>query len=106
MSNQSISRRRFIALSVAGVTAGTLGQRLANAERPLLKTDDPMAIALAYVEDAASIDTASNPTFVAGSNCGNCGQYKNENADGLGECALFPGKSVKSSAWCKAWIKQ
>lgn len=106
MSNQNISRRQFITISLAGAAAGSLGHKFVSAEQIKLSDSDPMAVALAYVEDAKNVDTANNPTFKPGNDCSNCAQFKNPGADGLGSCALFPGKGVPASAWCKAWVKK
>ena len=107
MSTHKLSRRHFVTVSLTGALASTLvGKTAQSAERVVLTSDDPMAAALAFVADAKDVDAAKNPTFKAGNDCSNCLQFKNADADGFGECALFAGKSVDSKAWCKAWVSK
>ncbi len=104
MSENTISRRRFIA-GFAGAVTCTLGRQAVADELKPLSSDDPMAVALAYSADATSVDATKNPTYKQGNDCTNCMQFKNVDADGFGTCALFPGKKVSSQAWCKAWVQ-
>lgn len=105
MSKKSFSRRKFIVVSLGGAASGALGQKFVIAARPKLSGDDPMAKALGYAEDATSVDPTKNPSYTTGNDCSNCAQFRNPTADGIGDCALFPGKGVPASAWCKAWVK-
>ena len=68
-----------------------------------LEESDPIAKALAYVEDASKVDTAAQPRFAAGQNCSNCAQYSNDQG-GWGACAIFPGKQVAAAGWCAGYI--
>lgn len=106
MSESKISRRLFlrnVALSVP-VGAAVL-QGVAEAQDlPKLAVDDPTAVALGYVEDAAAVDTAKFPTFKAGSNCANCLQIQGADGEAYRPCAIFPGKAVASAGWCSVWV--
>ncbi len=103
MTNNTLTRRRFMA-GLAGAVTFTVGHRAAGGETPPLSSDDPMAVALAYVADADDVDASKNPTYKPGNNCANCLQFKDVDAEGFGTCALFPGKKVLARAWCKAWV--
>ena len=106
MTHQINSRRRFLKITLAGALAGTAGRAALGADRVPLSQDDPVALALSYVADASTIDPAKNSLYKPGNNCANCMQFKDVDANGNGGCSLFPGKSVPSAAWCKAWIKK
>lgn len=103
MSKNTLTRRRFIA-GMAGAVTCSLGRQVYGEELPTLSSDDPMAIALAYAADAKDVDTGKNPTYKPGNDCSNCLQFKDVDSEGFGKCALFPGKKVRSKAWCKAWV--
>ena len=98
------SRRHFLKLAagtatvaaVAGV-GGVFSRKAHAAELPHLTLEDPMAIALKYVEDAT---TTSDPKHKAGDDCANCQFYHGAAGDERGPCDLFPGKSVHAKGWC------
>lgn len=64
------------------------------------------ATMLGYVDDAANADKTKFKTFVAGSNCANCGLYQGKAGDAAGGCPLFPGNQVAAKGWCSAWVKK
>jgi len=64
------------------------------------------ATALGYVDNAANADKVKYKTFVAGSNCANCGLFQGKATDMEGGCPLFPGKHVAAAGWCSAWVKK
>ncbi|MFY2764605.1 high-potential iron-sulfur protein [Arenimonas sp. MALMAid1274] len=98
------SRRQFLikaALVVAAVPfagSGLVGTAFAQALKPL-PADNPTAIALKYVDDAAK---TKEPTFKPGSNCANCQFF----TAASGACTLFPGFAVAAKGWCTAWAKK
>ncbi|MGB8636174.1 MAG: high-potential iron-sulfur protein [Rhodanobacteraceae bacterium] len=104
-SNHDIeSRRRFLKIAAGTATvaavAGVSGvfPRVAKAaDAPHLGVEDPMAVALKYVEDAK---TTQNPKHVAGANCSNCKFFHGKEGDMWGPCDLFPGKAVNAKGWC------
>lgn len=103
------SRRRFLRNVALAAVAAPLGVRMvaqsafAQQELPLLDPDNAQAKALAYNEDAASVQ---HPSFKPGSDCGNCQFYQGAPGSTAAACALFPGYNVKSAAWCSAWAKK
>lgn len=100
------SRRRFLKLvsATAGMGAvATLLPQLAAADAlPPLAANDPMAQALAYVDDAARVDATKSPTHKAGQTCANCRFFSGDKAAN-GPCQLFPGKSVVAKGWCSGY---
>jgi hypothetical protein len=101
--HKTISRR---ALLKGGLIAGTFVPALGLAAMPPLDTKDPMASALAYVEDTTKVDDKASPTHKAEQRCNNCAQYKGAAADARGTCNIFPGKTVTANGWCKSWVKK
>ncbi len=107
MSNDKLSRRRFLKVTAAGaiavpLTAGTLPVRAQDAVA--LTEDDATAMALGYKADASTVDAAKYATYKEGQNCGNCLQYQGKE-DASGACAIFPGKLVAKAGWCQVWVK-
>jgi hypothetical protein len=106
-------RRWFLRLALTGLAAlpmAPMALRSATAEEkelPLVDEADPSAVALGYVHDARSADTAKFPKRAgdAGSNqfCHNCVLYQSTSTEGVGPCSIFPGKAVKAGGWCNAW---
>lgn len=75
----------------------------ADAEMPKLKVDDPQAKALAYVEDATSVDSAKQPRYQAGQLCSNCALFQNSDGADWAGCSIFPGKLVSAAGWCSVY---
>lgn len=95
------SRRRLlkrVALGVALLPLAVAPLRRAAAEAPLVTEDDPTAKQLKYVNDAHKASGAK-----PGSTCANCALYQGAAGSAQGGCPLFPGKQVKSTAWCNSW---
>jgi hypothetical protein len=107
MTDQKISRRQLLQTALVGfaaVPAATLIARDAGAAEALSESD-PQAKSLGYVTDASKVVAATNPTFKPGQHCGNCFQFKPAKAGAAeGACAIFAGKIVKSTGWCKVWV--
>lgn len=108
LSNDKLTRRRFLKVGAAGVvavplTAGTLPVRAQDAVE--LTEDDATAQALGYKKDASTVDASKFPTYAAEQNCGNCLQYQGKDGEASGLCAIFPGKLVAGSGWCQVWVK-
>jgi S-methylmethionine-dependent homocysteine/selenocysteine methylase len=107
MSDKFHSRRSFlqgIALSAAFLPLVRAGDVLAAEALPHLAESDPVARALAYTENAASLSPAKDPVFKQGSTCANCAQYVSaQEQKGYAPCNAFPGKSVNAKGWCRAW---
>ncbi|MFK8014122.1 MAG: high-potential iron-sulfur protein [Gammaproteobacteria bacterium] len=108
MTNDKVSRRRFLKIGAAStiavpLVAGTLPVRAQDAVA--LTEDDATAQALGYKIDATTVDTAKFATYKDGQNCGNCLQYQGKDGAASGLCAIFPGKQVAGSGWCQVWVK-
>jgi hypothetical protein len=101
------SRREFLHAGVALWTASLIPTVTVAAGQPQLLESDPLAVALGYKKDAATVDTTQYPkrAGAAGATqfCNNCALYS-AGADGLGSCTAIPGKLVAGKGWCNAWI--
>lgn len=99
-----LPRRQFLRVCGAAALAALPVRLLAQGPQRLA-ADDPLAVALAYVEDAATVDAEAQPTFKPGSNCANCTLYvKAQEVDGYAPCGAVGGKAVAAAGWCKAWV--
>ena len=108
MTDSNMTRRGFVsAAAVAIPVSAIFGSReaAAQANLPKLSLTDPVAKALLYTENAATVDKAKAPTFKPGSNCINCAQIQGASGDWR-PCAAFPGKLVAAAGWCSAWIEK
>jgi hypothetical protein len=108
MTDTNMTRRGFVgAAAVAIPAAAIFGSReaAAQANLPKLSLTDPVAKALLYTENAATVDKSKAPTFKPGSNCNNCAQIQGAAGDWR-PCAAFPGKLVAAQGWCSAWIEK
>ena len=108
MTDTNMTRRGFVgAAAVAIPVAAIFGSREAAAQAtlPKLSLTDPVAKALLYTENAATVDKAKAPTFKPGSNCLNCAQLQGTTGDWRG-CTAFPGKLVAAKGWCSAWVEK
>ena len=105
MSDKKLSRRRFLRDLTVTVPVSTLVLHgTAMAETPKLTEDDPTAMALGYVDDAATTDTAKWANYKAGQDCDNCLQIQGNEADDWRPCGIFPGKLVSGKGWCSVWV--
>ena len=105
-----LSRREALKSLACG--AGALlaaGAVVADAAKPAatgpphVGAGDPMAVALAYVENAQNIDAKKTPGYKPGQKCSNCLQSKGKDGDAWLGCALFPGKLVSAEGWCRGY---
>lgn len=78
----------------------------AQGSLPMVDPKGTQATMLGYVDDAANADKTKFKSFVAGSNCANCGLFQGKAGDAAGGCPLFPGSQVASKGWCSAWVKK
>ncbi len=98
------TRRAFLGLCGAAALAAIPVRVLALAPSAKLDLKDPTAIALGYVDNAAKITAATEPTFKAGSHCGSCQLYTvAQEQGGYAPCAVVGGKLVAKTGWCKAY---
>jgi hypothetical protein len=92
--------------AVAAHRARAAGAPAEGAAEPKLEEQDPQALALGYVENAARVDAKKYPSFVQGSNCENCLKLEGKAPDEYRPCTLFPGKRVAITGWCSAWTAE
>lgn len=98
------NRRAFLGMCGAAALAAIPVRVLAQAAPAKLDLKDPTAVALGYVLDAKKITVAKEPTFKAGSHCGNCKLYAAvQEKAGYAPCGAFGGKLVAKTGWCKAY---
>ena len=77
----------------------------AQEELPRLAEDDPTALALKYVHEAAQAERPDKMGVAGGDQtCDNCFFIQGEAGQEWRPCQLFPGKSVKGAGWCISWI--
>ena len=124
---EKLTRRKFfkssaltlVAIPVLGKTLGLFNKAYA------LVRDDSTIKLQGYVHDSANADkTAYDKHMVkvteflteikksdvnVTANCATCMQFKKDEADGFGECAMVlatgkaDGKFVYKTGWCKVW---
>jgi hypothetical protein len=109
--SESISSSRRDALKQLAVLCGAVGalqvSRSADAaDLPHLVQSDPTAQALAYHEDAKTVDVKQFPTYQAGQMCSTCLQLQGNAGDAWRPCNIFAGKLVNANGWCKVWVKK
>jgi hypothetical protein len=102
-----MNRRSLISRSIIATSAAVIGSRLIAAENTLLGVDEPIAVALNYVEDATTVDPIKHPKKAGpqgdAQNCASCALYT-ETEDGVGTCTAIPGRLVRGAGWCSAWV--
>jgi hypothetical protein len=78
-----------------------------SAQEPLpkLSESDPAAKALAYHQDADSIDPAAIPQRGSDEYCHNCNFLKGQKGQEWRPCEIFPGRRVNADGWCKTWAR-
>ena len=70
--------------------------------------DEPLAQAMGYVLDAATVDTAKFPKRAgeAGAKqfCNNCALFAGEADADTAPCSIFQNRPVRGIGWCNAWV--
>jgi hypothetical protein len=105
-----INRRNFLKLGVQA-SGGALAlsaipiQLLADDE---VTPDEPLAQAMGYVTDAATVDTTKFPKRAgdAGATqyCNNCALFAGKADDEVAPCSIFQNRPVRGLGWCNAWV--
>ena len=105
---QTVNRRRFMFAAGAGGAAILAGSVIdvAAADLPPVDTSSPQAMALGYVADATTTDTAKFARYEPGQVCGGCQLYMGEAGSEWGPCPLFAGQAVAAAGWCNSWVKK
>lgn len=108
---KSINRRHFLfkcgvsGVAVVGVQA--LGSRaVMAADMEAVDPTSAQAMALGYVTDATTTDTAKFERYAAGQECVNCQLYQGAADSTVGACLLFVGKTVEAKGWCNSWVQK
>jgi len=100
-----IARRKFIQLS-AVAAAGCLvhaGREAQAEDLPHLSMDDPMAKAMKYTNDWATVDPSARNNPAPEQHCSNCALIQGNEGDEWRPCQIFPGKLVNANGWCSVW---
>jgi hypothetical protein len=100
------SRRTFIRLAALSGAAVLASRGAFAADPPALDEKDPQAVALGYVADAARVNKAKYPNYVAGQACSNCQLYQAKTPVPMAPCPLYGGKQVAAKGWCSAYAKK
>jgi len=109
--SESMSHTRRDALKQLLLLCGAAGALQVNrpaqaADMPHLLPSDPTAQALAYHDDAKSVDAKQFPTFQPGQTCSTCLQLQGNAGDAWRPCNIIAGKLVNANGWCKVWVKK
>ncbi len=92
--------------AIAGAARAAAAAAAAAGTAARLDPDDPAAVALGYVADAARVDPKKEPGFAAGHSCANCMQLQGTAGDPYRPCTAFAGKLVDVKGWCRAWTPE
>ncbi|WP_322044597.1 high-potential iron-sulfur protein [Paraburkholderia sp. J67] len=98
----TISRRKFLVLSLCSATSVVVASE-ARAEEPILAESDEQARRLGYREVATSVDRKQFPAYVPGQDCKSCSLFQASTDDKWGDCLLFSGKRVAAAGWCSSY---
>ena len=80
-----------------------LDDSVTGADLSRLDQSLPQAQAFAYVNDAATVDSAAQPAYQAGQACANCSLFQGDDGDEWGPCSIFPGRAVNAAGWCMVY---
>lgn len=108
--DRKIDRRNFLKLGIKGG-----GGALALSAIPIslmasdeVAEDEPLAQAMGYVVDAASVDTTKFPKRAgeegAKQFCYNCALFAGEADAETAPCSIFQNRMVRGKGWCNAWV--
>ena len=104
------SRRNFLRSLVASAGTPVLlaGRALAQAPPPPVKLEesDPVAIALGFKLDTATVDGKKYPQHAIEQKCSGCALYQEKPGDSAGPCTTFGNKLVPAAGWCVAFAKK
>ena len=98
-------RRSFLKTILIGGLAITVAPlvRIRDAFADLVKNDDPMVVALGYVENAKKSKLRKDKK----ANCRNCQFYADTTGkEKQAKCQLIPSGEVVPEGWCKSYAKR
>lgn len=105
------ARRRFVLCCLTGAGAaalwtagaGTAGSRAEAAAAQRVSPAEPLAKALGYTENAATVDRSHFPTYMPGQMCEKCRFYQGKAGQAWGPCQIFMSKDVNAHGWCASF---
>jgi hypothetical protein len=97
------TRRALLRMLVVGAALRSTPTPASAEPATRVDLNDPQAKRLGYVENAATVDRASNPSFAPDQKCSNCVQYRGRPGELRGPCNVFEGKMVTAAGWCVVW---
>ena len=108
--DNAIDRRGFLKMGMkagAGMLAfSTIPIQLMAGDN--VTEEEPLAQAMGYKLDAATVDTAKFPKRAgdAGATqfCNNCALYAGEADAEFAPCSIFQNRPVAGIGWCNAWV--
>ena len=106
LKNLALGAGSLLVVRGAGATADAAKPAAAGGALPHVTPADPVAMALAYNENAKTVDAKKFPNYKPEQNCSNCLQSKGKPGDAWVPCSLFPGKLVNGGGWCKVYVKR
>lgn len=88
--------RRAMLKGMMAIPVVTLaGFQATTAQAAMVSVTDPTAQALGYTEKSTT----------DGQHCGNCMLFSAPTGN-VGNCAIFAGKQVSATGWCRSWAKK
>ena len=99
------SRRHFLRNIIVGSPL-LVGARAFAQDAPApvrVPVNDPVAMALGYVEDATKVDAKKYPQYKAGQICENCALYTGPAGKEDGPCTIFQNRLVTAKGWCATY---
>ncbi len=109
-SKPTLSRRTILGAALAApvVISGCATQSRESDSLPLVRTQDPVARAVAYYENTKDVES-DNPlatTHAVNQKCLNCVHLREQVDANRYICGTFPGRTVSPSGWCSIWAPQ
>jgi len=92
--------------ALAGLESPRVHAQAPGGPLPHLSPSEPLAKALGYTDNAATVDRAKFPTYKPGDRCAECRFYKGVSGKTWGACQIFAGKDVNEHGWCASFSKK
>jgi len=105
---KGLSRRELLQSTAAVIPVSLAGCATLSGDKvPLVRTNDPVALAVAYHSDTRDVE-ADNPlasTYDVNQKCANCVHQRGSAGPGRIDCPTFPGRHVSENGWCSIWAQ-
>ncbi len=92
-NNSTDKNRRAVLKGMFAIPVVAFAGFQSTAHAEMLSPSDPTAQALGYVSTSAT----------DGQSCSTCSLFSAPTGD-AGNCAIFPGKQVSKTGWCKSYV--